>query len=269
MFSFQTTTKTLVLSALLSSATVATASSNLRPQEHPPANASHERKLQSYCRFLPFLCSAPANTCPVVTPLSAENFDLEKYIAKTWFVQKQQTNPYQSEDQLFCIAATYDKTEGDEFLEVSNYGNNGAVNGPVQDSGDNGFFSDLCGKQNDGGELSVAPCLFRPIFDAASGPYWVLDVADDYSWAIVSGGAPDQPRTDPANPNADLCTTKEGSNFFDTNGSGLWLFTRAKDADGTTIAAMEDKLTAMGIFTGDLKDVDQTGCRYDGATLKL
>ena len=269
MVSFLSRTKTWVVSALLSSASLAAASGNLRSPKSS-SSASRERQLTSgwFCDTLPFLCPEEPSNCPVVSPLSAENFDLDQYIAKTWFVQKQQTNPYQSENQLYCIAATYNQID-DGFLDVSNYGNNGQVNGPVQDSDDNGFFSNLCGKQTDGGELSVAPCLFRPIFEAVSGPYWVLDVATDYSWAIVSGGAPDQPRTtDPANPDANLCTTKEGSNFFDTNGSGLWLFTREKVADQDTINTMEAKLTAMGVYTGDLKTVAQANCNYDGATLK-
>ena len=262
MVSFLSTTRYVALAALLSSATVAAANGSLRsPQASTPV--SNQRQLQAnswLCGVLPFLCPEPSN-CPVVEPLSAEKFDLDQYIASTWFVQKQQTNPYQSDDQLYCIAATYDQ-QVDGFLDVSNYGNNGAVNGPAQDSDNNGFFSNLCGQQVNGGELSVAPCIFRPVFEVASGPYWVLDVADDYSWAIVSGGAPDQPRAD------GLCTTKEGSNFFDTNGSGLWLFTREKVAAPETITTMEDKLTDMGIFTGDLKDVAQDGCTYEGATLK-
>ena len=266
----QTTAVTVALSALLTPTSIVVASGNLRSSQSSTATTDN-RRLQAggfLCDVLPFLCPEQEQiSCPVVEPLSADNFDLEQYIAKTWFVQKQQTNPYQSENQLFCIAATYDQQD-DGFLDVSNYGNNGAVNGPSQNSDNNGFFSNLCGKQVAGGELSVAPCLFRPVFNIASGPYWVLDVADDYSWAIVSGGAPDQPRTDPANPDANLCTTKEGSSFLDTNGSGLWLFTRERVADPATIAAMEARLTDMGVFTGDLKDVTQEGCNYDGATLK-
>jgi lipocalin len=155
------------------------------------------------------------------------------------------------------------------FLEVDNYSNNGMVNGPVQNSDDNESFSNLCGKQIDGGKLSVAPCAFRgSLWDTVAGPYWVLAVGKDYSWAIVSGGQPNQPYPSTSNPSTTLCTTKEGSSFLDTNGSGLWLFTREKIADATTIKEMEGTLLAMGVYTGNLKDVTQVDCQYNGATLK-
>jgi len=253
------TSKTLILSGILSLASA----SNLRA-----GDAQSERQLQGICGILPFLpgCGGgDAQTqpqCPQVSPLSAAEFDVDSYIAKSWFIQKQQVNPYQNEDQLYCIVATYDST-ATEFIQVSNYGNNNAVNGPPQNSDNNGAFSSLCAKQIDGGELAVAPCLFGGVFDYTAGPYWVLAVAPDYSWAIVSGGQPDQPR--PGN----TCTTKAGDSFLDTNGSGLWLFTREQVAPAATIEAMETKLTEMGVFAGDLKNVTQEGCLYQGASLKL
>lgn len=214
---------------------------------------------------VPLICNNEGPQCPHVSPLNATQFSLDAYIEKSWFIQKQQVNPYQSENQLYCIVATYNKTdESSEFLEVKNYGNNGGVNGPPQNPDDNGSFFNLCAKQIDGGELSVAPCFFGPAFDLAAGPYWVLAVADDYSWAIVSGGQPDQPRDS----NATLCTTKEGEGFLDTNGSGLWLFTRERVASSDTIELMEGTLLELGIYTGDLKNVTQEGCNYEGATLK-
>lgn len=263
MVSFNTTSKALVLSGILSSGLAA----NLRA--HP---SSSERQLQfdGFCDSIfavPFICGEEEQTCPDVSPLDATQFDLDSYIEKSWFVQKQQINPYQSEDQLFCIVASYNRTDTD-LLEVKNYGNNNQVNGSPQNSDNNGLFSDLCGKQLEGGELAVAPCLFRPIFDVVAGPYWVLAVANDYSWAIVSGGQPDQPRQSETDPDATLCTTKEGSSFFDTNGSGLWLFTREQVASSTTIATMEAKLLDMGIYSGDLESVTQEGCLYEGAELK-
>merc|ERR1719247_2883416 len=48
--------------------------------------------------------------CPVVRPVAG--FDVERYIAKSWYVQKQQTNGYQSEEDLFCVTATYNKRDG-------------------------------------------------------------------------------------------------------------------------------------------------------------
>jgi lipocalin len=261
MVSFITSSKALALSTILSSGLLASAS-NLRAQS--------ERQLQGgFCGSLgfniPFICPEQESQCPVVSPLDATQFDLDQYIEKSWYIQRQQINPYQSENQLYCIVATYNKTDT-EFIDVKNYGNNDEVNGPAQNSDNNGFFSTLCAKQVDAGDLAVAPCFLEPIFDFAAGPYWVLAVADDYSWAIVSGGQPDQPYQ--AEDGSTVCTTKEGNSFFDTNGSGLWLFTREQVATAATIEAMETKLEEMGVYTGLLKNVAQEGCVYEGATLK-
>jgi len=202
---------------------------------------------------------------PKLPPLNESEFDVQAYIEKSWFIQKQQINPYQSEDQLYCIVATYNaRSDSSGFIDVKNYGNNNQVNGPAQVSDEESFFSSLCAKQVEGGELAVAPCSIYSSLTA--GPYWVLAVADDYSWAIVSGGQPDQPY--PQDDGSTLCTTKEGSSFLDTNGSGLWLFTREQVAPAATIKAMENTLESMGFYTGLLKDVAQEGCLYEGATLK-
>ena len=240
------------------------------------ASATQLRSRASTRRQLGFLCDAfgwycedtTSQQCPPVSPLNATEFNLTNYIEKSWFIQKQQVNPYQSENQLYCTSATYNQSP-DGYLAVDNYSNNDKVNGPIQSSNDNGLFSNLCGKQVNGGELSVAPCSFQPIWDQASGPYWVLAVADDYSWAIVSGGKPDQPFPSETDPTKTLCTTKEGSSFLDTNGSGLWLFSRAQVADAATLETMEQKLLDMGVYTGNLKPVTQEGCKYEGANLKL
>ena len=216
--------------------------------------------------WLPF-ASCEADTCAEVSPLSAEDFNLTQYIEKSWYVQKQQIVPYQDEDQLYCVVATYNRREEDDFIQVQNYGNNNQVNGPPQNSDEDSFFGNLCAEQVDGGELRVAPCFLKWIFGITAGPYWVLAVASDYSWAIVSGGAPTEVR-ETADDGTVLCTTKEGNSFLDTNGSGLWLFTREQVASEETIAAMENMLLDMGIYTGDLKTVQQEGCTYEGTTIK-
>jgi len=214
------------------------------------------------CKIFPSWCKPK---CPVIEPVG--NFNLTQYIEKSYFVQKQQVNPYQSKNQLFCVTATYNEQDGSDFISVSNYGNNDAVNGPVQSTGDGSLFSELCAlPQEEGvGSLKVAPCAFKPVFNLLGGPYWVVAVADDYSWAIVSGGQPKVlKQEDPVQ-----CTTKQGTSFLDTNGSGLWLFTREQVASEETVQAMENILEDMGVYTGDLLPVEQAGCTYDGADLKL
>ena len=36
-----------------------------------------------------------------------DSVNLTKYISKSWYVQQQQTNGYQSENDLYCVVATY------------------------------------------------------------------------------------------------------------------------------------------------------------------
>ena len=169
-------------------------------------------------------------------------------------------NPYQSESDLYCVVATYN-TRDDGFLQVLNTANTGGVDGEPQNPETNSFFGRLCAEQVDGGSLRVAPCFLQYGFPLMAGPYWVLALGDDSSWAIVSGGPPNQVR-ETINGRT-FCTTKEGSSFLDTNGSGLWLFTRQRVASAKKISMMEAKLTEMGIYTGDLKPVVQgEGCTY-------
>jgi len=191
-----------------------------------------------------------------------KHLDLAQYTEATWYIQKQQVTPYQSESQLYCVTATYEPRANSDFIDVLNYGNNDEVNGSPQQSDSSGWFSGLCAKQATGGSLAVAPCFLGPFFNWFAGPYWIIAVAEDYSWAIVSGGPPTEPRED------GTCTTKEGSSFLDINGSGLWLFTRDQLPAEGVVEGMLQTLTDMKIYTGDLKDVVQEGCTYDGATLK-
>jgi len=175
------------------------------------------------------------------------------------FIQKQQVNPYQSENQLFCVVATYNK-RNDGFIQVRNTANTGGVNGPQQSPESSSFFGDLCAQQVNAGSLLVAPCFLKPTFSVTAGPYWVLAVGDNYEWAIVSGGKPTEERE--TRDGRTFCTTKKGESFLDTNGSGLWLFTREREASPETMTAMEAKLNELGISAADLKPVVQAGCTY-------
>ena len=198
-------------------------------------------------------------TCPSVSPVNSTSFDIDKWIAKSWYIQKQQVTPYQSENDLYCVLATYNKRD-DGFIQVLNYGNRGRVGGEIQEPNPDGIFTALCAQQVNAGELRVGPCFLNLLASVTSGPYWVLAVDTNYTWAIVSGGAPDQFRETVNGIN--YCTTKTSSCFIDTNGSGLWLFSRDQIASNATIAAMEARLTALGIYKGDLKSVPHANCTY-------
>lgn len=94
----------------------------------------------------------------------------------------------------------------------------------------------------------------------------MIAVADDYSWAIVSGGEPgDVRQVDPP-----LCTTRTNVSaevLADTSGAGLWLLTKERIASNETLDEMEDRLGEMGIYTGDLFPVMQEGCNYTDTIL--
>lgn len=234
---------------------VTTASSASTPSLRPPK--SRQLSLKS-------LFGCGGNHCREVTPLDEASFDIDKYVEKSWYIQKQQLNPYQSINDLYCVVATYNKRD-DGFIQVLNTANVGSVQGGSQAPIDpNGCqITQLCAQQINAGQIQVAPCLFQPVFGLAAGPYWVIAVGDDYSWAIVSAG---QPKVEKEEVNGTtFCTTKgegNGIGFLDVNGAGLWLFSRNPVYNATEISIMETKLTEMGIYTGDLKDVVHSGCTY-------
>ncbi|CAB9513308.1 expressed unknown protein [Seminavis robusta] len=201
-----------------------------------------------------------SKACQSVHPLSKNAFDLNSYVEKSWFVQKQQVNPYQGEDALFCVVATY-KTRADGYVQVLNSANRGSVDGEEIRPNQDDFFTQLCAEQLSGGKLRVGPCLLNLVADLIHGPYWVLAVGENYSWAIVSAGAPDQYRKTVSG-GKNLCTTSSSTCFLDINGSGLWLFTREQEASDETISIMMATLRELGVYAGDLKDVAQTGCTY-------
>eukprot|EP00615_Pteridomonas_danica_P010859 CAMPEP_0114360362 /NCGR_PEP_ID=MMETSP0101-20121206/23803_1 /TAXON_ID=38822 ORGANISM="Pteridomonas danica, Strain PT" /NCGR_SAMPLE_ID=MMETSP0101 /ASSEMBLY_ACC=CAM_ASM_000211 /LENGTH=343 /DNA_ID=CAMNT_0001504553 /DNA_START=43 /DNA_END=1071 /DNA_ORIENTATION=- len=157
--------------------------------------------------------------CPVVNAI--DNLDLNEFTRATWYIRQQQVTRYQTNEDLYCVLATYDATG--EFGNVSvpnfdgptigvhNYENLDAVNGHAQGNG-----SVLCAREldvNKPSELTVAPCQLPNVF---AGAYWVVALGQDettnqYTWAVVSGGQPTI-RYD------DGCTTS----LTKTNGSGLW-----------------------------------------------
>ena len=48
---------------------------------------------------------AAAGSCPDVRPL--EGLDLVEWTRASWYIAEQQINGYQSEEDLFCVVATY------------------------------------------------------------------------------------------------------------------------------------------------------------------
>lgn len=205
-------------------------------------------------------------SCKAVLPPT--NFELEKYVEKTWYVQRQQINTYQPANDFFCVTATYDmegKTSwGKKAVTVRNVADTNAVNngrGPQRN---------LCATRKNPdtapGKLTVAPCFVPPAF---GGDYWVVAFAPDYSWAIITGGQPKMAGAC-SGEGADFCTTPseavKGMGRY--NGQGLWFFSRVPVADESVLEEMEAAAAAAGICTANMKKVVQEGCKYEGRKIK-
>jgi len=198
----------------------------------------------------PFRRSAECSVIETVT-----DFDIEKFIEKTWFVQRQQVNSYQPEESLVCVSATYED-EGNRnwfkpAISVYNYDSRSENDAPEP----------LCATRPDPDDepakLQVVPCGLPNFF---AGPYWVAALGPDYEWAIIVGGQPEvEGRCDS---DENLCTTREG--YF----GGLWFFTRVRIASEDTLNTMEQTALDLGLCTANMLDVVQEGCTYEGHRIK-
>ena len=80
-----------------------------------------------------------------------------------------------------------------------------------------------------------------------------------YDWAIVSGGPPSI-----RSPGG--CRNGDGRSLGSAamNRNGLWLFAR-RPVDAAATAAMRAEAARLGFDLSVLLDVQQEGCRYEGA----
>lgn len=196
--------------------------------------------------------------CPALKVKDSVN--LTEYIHKSWYVQQQQINGYQSENDLYCVVATYNDTNthvpffNNTVIDVYNYANSGGIN----HNNSNPYNTKLCARvlnSSEPAKLSVAPCFLPNVF---SGPYWIVLLDVNYEWAVITGG---QPTVRISNT---TCTTKT-SGF---NGSGLWIFSRSQIIDSDTLEHIHILMHKIGIDTSLLLNVTQKGCGYQGALIK-
>lgn len=201
--------------------------------------------------------------CQKVSLQTKPKVNLTEYIRETWYVQQQQVNGYQSESDLYCVAATYYINNSvkvplfnGKVISVYNYANHGKVNGIAL--GNNSTF--LCARQlnvKHPEKLAVAPCFIPNLF---AGPYWILAAGpkpSNYTWAVVIGGQPSVRINE-------TCTTRETG----INHSGLWIFTRERVADQGNINYIRNIIEKKNISTAKLINVTQRNCSYNGAFIK-
>lgn len=129
--------------------------------------------MRTFLLFLPFMlfiqgCSMSKNV-PEVVP----SVDLGRYAGKWYEIA---SYPVSFQKDCYCITAEYTAT-AEGYIKVYNSCRKGGVDGK---------FSSITGKAfpvkgTNNAKLKVQ--FFWPI----RAPYWVIGLADDYSWAIVSG----------------------------------------------------------------------------------
>ena len=209
-----------------------------------------------------FLLSLSCN-CPNVELQTNPPVNLTEYTRATWYIQEQQVNGYQQQEDLYCVAATYNRDNNSKVpffkgnvLSVYNYANFNETNGISLNNS-----TVLCARQPNNSEpekLLVAPCFLPNIF---GGPYWILAAGPSpqrYDWAVVIGG---QPSVRVSNT---TCTTK----LSGINNSGLWIFSRERVLDNSTLSMVRDIVTSKNVSIEKLLPVNQTGCYYRGAFIK-
>lgn len=192
--------------------------------------------------------STGAEECKKVT--TQDNFDLNAFIAKPWFIQQQAVTQYLPITQNFCVRAEYSLLPQSSWkrqlfgyaIQVHNIAQN--AEGVVQDSG-----GTLCARSDPSGDpakLQVAPCFLPP--GLAAGPYWVIAHNDTEGYALISGG---QPTVKTENG----CKSGTG-----TNDSGLWIFTNAQARNDDIVEKVRNIAMAQGFDLTVLNNVNQTDC---------
>ncbi|KIY97278.1 hypothetical protein MNEG_10685 [Monoraphidium neglectum] len=216
--------------------------------------------------------TAPEASCPPPNFDSAPGLDLTKFIDGPWYPQEQMPVFYQPVDSLYCVRAVYSPIDPANLkagIRVLNTAKSGSVDGkPMGSSGGAAGLNSIVALPSTGSgptaasKLRVGPGFLQPfarlpnLGDLVYGPYWVVAFADDYSWAIISGGPPKV-----STPGACSAGRPSGQSFLDINGSGLWLFSR-KPEDPGAVKVMRAKAAALGFDLSVLKPVTQKGCTY-------
>jgi apolipoprotein D and lipocalin family protein len=184
--------------------------------------------------------------CKTVT--TVDNFDLDTYVSKPWYIHEQAVNTYSPLEQFYCVRAKYTVRDAANFwrysVNVDNY---------AQDANGNSFGGPLCAypTRQAASKLAVAPC-FLPRFLA--GPYWIVAYNEAQGYALISGGQPTIPTSN------GLCKTGEG-----VNGAGLWIFSRSPIRNETLVSTVRDIATNAGYDTSVLLPVNHTAaaaCNY-------
>merc|ERR550539_1901633 len=183
-----------------------------------------------------------AEECKPVT--TAENFDLEVYVSKPWYVHQQAVNSYSPIESNYCTKAEYTIRERPTI-----WGHTVDVYNTAQY--ENGFQieANLCAYQiADDSKLQVGPCFLPKLF---TGPYWIVAYNEEEGYALRSAGQPTVVGED------GLCLTGTPPSFSD---GGLWIFSRSQDRNETLVDHVRGIAEEAGFSVAPLNDVNQTSC---------
>ncbi|WZN67216.1 hypothetical protein HKI87_18g87880 [Chloropicon roscoffensis] len=189
--------------------------------------------------------------CPPEGFDSIEPFNVTAWTDHPWFIQEQMPVFYQK-PPFFCVRAKYNMVSDTE-IEVYNTASTGSVDGPPQNGGPP--LKAVVPNPSEPSKLAVGLSFLPP---ATYGPYWVVFAGpdeDNYEYGIVSGGAPKIPGASGA---GCIAGTED-----DTNGSGLWLFTKDAIPKPETVKMLKDKAGELGFDVSVLQPVEHEGCTYD------
>jgi lipocalin len=184
-----------------------------------------------------------------------QNFSLDVFAAKRWYVQEQMQVSAVPANAHACIHADYKLLEKKTFwgydIQVHNVAADDAPPHKVHDSG-----TFICAKIVDAnaGKLAVGPCFLPSIF---AGPYWVIAYNESEGYALISGGPPT--KSFPGG-----CRTGQG-----VNSAGLWVFTRSQARDDALVEKVTQLATKKGFDVSVLERADQTQCGAFTTTSEL
>ncbi|WP_421787682.1 lipocalin family protein [Hyphobacterium sp.] len=148
-------------------------------------------------------------------PPVAENVDIDQYLG-TWFEIARADHGF--ERNCHGVSAYYERRE-DGMIRVINRCWKDGLDGELDVANGRARLGD------DPGNAKLEVSFFGPFF----GDYWILDVAEDYSWAVVS----------------------------EPEGRYLWILARDPQMDEATLQARLDFLQGLGFDTDGLIYPDQ------------
>lgn len=156
-------------------------------------------------------CQASGETdLPVV-----EHVELDKYIGKWYEIA---SYPQKFQKDCFRSQAEYSISEKG-YIHVKNSCNKGELNGPLKVVTGKAFIDD----ETTNAKLKVQ--FFWPF----KGKYWIIDLAGDYSYAVVG------------HPNREY----------------LWILSRTPQMDPSTLEKIKAKIQQLGFDPGHLKMTPQ------------